>query len=95
MEIRPYSNQDKPLLDVFEILPEDRKFTRTPIQNIDLAKGDDERHPTLVMRDNQCGASLLYMKVRVLNHIVTIIKLYFSVHLVWMHDIVVKVLEKQ
>ena len=39
MEIRPYSNQDKPLLDVFEILPEDRKFTRTPIQNIDLAKG--------------------------------------------------------
>ena len=95
MEIRPYSNQDKPLLDVFEILPEDRKFTRTPIQNIDLAKGDDERHPTLVMRDNQCVASLLYMKVRVLNHIVTIIKLYFSVHLVWMHDIVVKVLEKQ
>ncbi|KAA2275099.1 N-acetyltransferase [Staphylococcus haemolyticus] len=54
MEIRPYSNQDQPLLDVFEILPEDRKFTRTPIHNIDLAKGDDERHPTLVMRDNQC-----------------------------------------
>ena len=26
MEIRPYSNQDKPLLDVFEILPEDRKI---------------------------------------------------------------------
>ncbi len=51
MEIRPYSIQDYPLLDVFEILPEDRKFTRTPIHNIDLAKGDDERHPTLVMRD--------------------------------------------
>ena len=45
MEIRPYSNQDKPLLDVFEILPEDRKFTRTPIQNIDLAKGRRRASP--------------------------------------------------
>ena len=54
MEIRPYTIHDQPLLNAFEILAEDRKFTRTPNDNIASAKGDNERHPTLVMLNDQC-----------------------------------------
>ncbi len=82
INIVPY--EDALISDIkqFNITAEDRKFTKTPEENIDLATKDEERHPTLVYNgDKNALASLHCMKGRVLRLMQTIKVQYFSDHL--------------
>ncbi|WP_347108227.1 GNAT family N-acetyltransferase [Staphylococcus ureilyticus] len=51
VKLRPYHTLLFSDLEKFTLLEEDRKFTKTPLENIDLANRDQERHPTLVYDD--------------------------------------------
>ena len=65
VKLRPYHILLFSDLEKFTLLEEDRKFTKTPLENIDLANRDQERHPTLVYDDkDRCVGFLRYMKVR-------------------------------
>lgn len=48
VKLRPYHASLYADLVNFTLSTEDRKFTKTPLENIDLANRDQERHPTLV-----------------------------------------------
>ncbi|PNZ30605.1 putative acetyltransferase [Staphylococcus petrasii] len=56
MQIRRFTNKDLKLIESFKVLKEDRKFTRTPLHNIELAQEDSERHPIIVIQNNRCVA---------------------------------------
>lgn len=51
VKLRPYHTLLFSDLEKFTLLEEDRKFTKSPLENIDLANRDQERHPTLVYDD--------------------------------------------
>lgn len=51
-----FENYSTPLLNYiekFNISTSDRKFTKTPLENIELAQDNDERFPILVFNDKQ------------------------------------------
>lgn len=55
INIVPYEDAFTTDIKQFNITAEDRKFTKTPKENIDLATRDEERHPTLVYNgDKEC-----------------------------------------
>ncbi|PNZ67480.1 GNAT family N-acetyltransferase [Staphylococcus croceilyticus] len=56
MQIRRFTNKDNKQIESFEVLKEDRKFTRTPLHNIELAQEDSERHPIVIMQNDKCVA---------------------------------------
>lgn len=56
MQIHRFTNNDNKLIESFEVLKEDRKFTKTPLHNIELAQEDSERHPIIVTQNDRCVA---------------------------------------
>jgi len=53
IQLMPYYAQLKEAIECIKITEADRKFTKTPVENILLAEQDPERHPTLVFDDNK------------------------------------------
>ncbi|WP_436862195.1 GNAT family N-acetyltransferase [Staphylococcus caeli] len=51
IQLLPYNEHLKEAIACINITEADRKFTKTPVENIQLAKQDLERHPTLVFDD--------------------------------------------
>ena len=88
VKLRPYHTLLFSDLEKFTLLEEDRKFTKTPLENIDLANRDQERHPTLVYDDkDRCVGFLRYMKVKGSNLILQTQMQYFLDLLVWIVNI--------
>lgn len=53
IELVPYNEKLKSDLNHIEIAISDRQFTKTPVENIELAAHDSERHPTLIYNHEQ------------------------------------------
>ena len=49
----PYDHTLYDTVEDIEVASSDRKFTKTPMDNIELAKTDDERYPTLIYNAQQ------------------------------------------
>lgn len=56
MEIIPFHNEDIDKLKSIQLLDEDAKFTKTPLENIESSRTDNERNPTLVLENSMCIA---------------------------------------
>lgn len=53
IHFKPYKEDLIPDIEKITITPADRRFTKTPKENIELAKSDSERHPVLVYNASQ------------------------------------------
>lgn len=53
MKLVPYNPELKSVVENIEVKAEDRKFTRTPLHNIELAQEDEERHSIVVLDDEE------------------------------------------
>lgn len=56
LQFKKYQSKDYSVIQNINILEGDHQYTKTPLENIEAAKTDSERHPNIVMLDQQCVA---------------------------------------
>ena len=91
MEIKIYQPQFLEAIQSIQLSEEDARFTKTPLENLESAKANENRHPTLVMEGKSVSRSSLYMKEMDQRHILLIQKRFSLDHLLLMHVTEVKV----
>lgn len=56
MEIKIYHPQFLEAIQSIQLSEEDARFTKKPLENLESAKTNENRHPTLVMEGGKCVA---------------------------------------
>lgn len=56
MEIKIYHPQFLEAIQSIQLSEEDARYTKTPLENLESAKANENRHPTFVMEGGKCVA---------------------------------------